>query len=332
MASSGDELASFLIKKVEGLENADKEEKQAGIGAYGYVFKVKVGGVERMAKKLHSAYVKQVSPEERQGITSKFRSECITLSKLRHPNIVQFIGVHYGRGGNSDLTLIMECVSSDLDKFLTNNRNLSLPLKLSILQDVSFGLVYLHECYPPIVHRDLHAKNILISDKCQAKIADVGVAKVANIRAQLAASHTQAPGHLDCMPPEALEEKAVCTPKLDIFSFGHLAIFVINQEPPKVFSINLQKNMEPVKRGIVEKFKRKASLAAVGKGHCVYPIITECLCDDPDLRPTSRDLNNKLCLLSTQYPEAICTNLQCIQAIRDLEAEKNVSNFSLNAH
>ena len=320
------ELAPFLIKNVEGLENADKEERQAGVGAYGYVFKVKVGGVERMAKKLHSAYVKQVSPEERQAITSKFKSECITLSKLRHPNIVQFIGVHCGRGGNSDLTLIMECLSSDLEKFLISNRNLSLPLKLSILQDVSFGLVYLHECNPPIVHRDLHAKNILISDKCQAKIADVGVAKVVDIQAQLAALHTQAPGHSHYMPPEALEEEASCTPKLDIFSFGHLAIYVVNQEPPKVFGINLIANIEQVKGGTVEKFKRRMSLTAVGEGHFVYPIITECLCDNPDLRPTSRDLNNKLCLLATQHQEVTCTNLQCIQAIRILEVEKNVSN------
>lgn len=147
MASGGgDELAPFLIENVVGLEkNAQKEEKQVGFGAYGYVFKVKVGGVERMAKKLHCAYVNKVTSKERNAITSKFREECITLSKLRHPNIVQFIGVHYGRSGKRDLTMIMECVRTDLDRFLTDHSSILLPLKLSILQDVSFGLVYLHE-------------------------------------------------------------------------------------------------------------------------------------------------------------------------------------------
>ena len=178
MAAKGDadELVPFLIRDVVGL-TADKEEKREGFGAYGYVFKVNVKGVERIAKKIHSIYVNQVNPEEKQGITSKFRAECIILSKLRHPNIVQFVGVHYGKGGMTDLTLFMECLSSDMDKFLSSHPNLPLSLKLSLLQDVSFGLVYLHECVPPIIHRDLTAKNILISDKCQAKIADCGCGK-----------------------------------------------------------------------------------------------------------------------------------------------------------
>ena len=122
-----DELAPYVIRDVEGIEDAVKEEKQAGKGAYGYVFKVKVGGVERIAKKLHSAYVNQVSSREKEGITTKFRAECITLSKLRHPNVVQFIGVHYGRRDKTDLTLIMELLSSDMDEFLTTRHNPPFP-------------------------------------------------------------------------------------------------------------------------------------------------------------------------------------------------------------
>ena len=297
----GDELAPFLIKNVEGLEeSADKEEKQAGHGAYGYVFKVNVNGVERIAKKIHSAYVNQVNPEEKQGITSKFRAECIILSKLRHPNIVQFVGVHYGRGGMTDLTLFMECLGSDLDKFLSTRRNLPLSLKLSILRDISSGLVYLH-CEPPVVHRDLTARNILISDRHQAKIADLGMAKLVDIHAQLASSHTQVPGHVYYMPPEALKEKASCTPKSDIFSFGHLALCTVIQEFPKVYNVTM--TMDILQQGISERLKRRRALDVVGEGHCLYPIITECLFDNPDQRPTSRDLNSRLCLLATQNPE-----------------------------
>ena len=55
-----DELAPFLVRDVEGLkEGAEREEKKAGAGANGYVFKVKVRGVDRITKKLHSAYVNQ---------------------------------------------------------------------------------------------------------------------------------------------------------------------------------------------------------------------------------------------------------------------------------
>lgn len=72
---------------------------------------------------------------------------------------------------------------------------------------------------PPIVHRDLTARNVLISDRCQAKIADLGVAKIVDLQAQMAQSHTQTPGQMLYMPPEALKEKASCTPKLDINFF-----------------------------------------------------------------------------------------------------------------
>ena len=309
MAGS-DELSVYLLEDIQGLEvGAVEEERRAGAGS---VFQVTVGGVQRIAKKLHSNFTNpsQVSAVERENITSKFRNECVVLSKLRHPNIVQFIGVHYGRRGKADLTLIMECVSSDMDKFLEVHPNIPLPLKLSILLDVSYGLVYLHECNPPIVHRDLTARNILITDKCQAKIADLGMAKIVDIQAQLAASHTQAPGQMWYMPPEALEEEAACTPKLDVFSFGHLTLYMANQELPKVYSIKL--TAEIVKQGIVERLKRQKALDLVGSDHCLYPIIADCLYDNPEYRPNTRALNRKLIILSSEIP----ANMESVLKLR----------------
>ena len=264
-----------------------------------------MGGVQRIAKKLHSNFTNpsQVSAVGRENITSKFRNECVILSKLRHPNIVQFIGVHYGRRGKADLTLIMEFVSSDMAKFLEVHPNIPPTIKLSILLDVSYGLIYLHECSPPVIHRDLTARNVLITDKCQARIADLGMAKIVDLQAQLAASHTQAPGQMWYMPPEALKERASCTPKLDIFSFGHLALYMANQEFPKVFNITI--TMEIVKQGIIERLKRQKALDCVGSDHCLYPIIIDCLYDDPENRPSTRTLNQRLMVLSSQTPASM---------------------------
>ncbi len=306
---AGDELSSFLLKDVEGLEEAaQREEEKAMKGSYGYVFKVTIDGVECIAKKLHSTFVSQsrVSLQDRQAITSKFRNECVILSKLRHPNVVQFIGVHYGRRENADLTLIMESVRCDMDDFLSEYPNVPLSLKLSILLDVSYGLVYLHECNPPIIHRDLTARNILITGKCQAKIADLGMAKIVDLQKQLAQSHTKAPGQMFFMPPEALKEKAACTPKLDIFSFGHLALFAVIQKYPEVltfYDINQTAAMQLA--GTIERARRARSLEAVGSDHCLYPIITECLYDRPDQRPTTRDLNARLIRLAAQNPNSL---------------------------
>ena len=302
MARLDCELSPYMLKDVKGLEKAaEREEMQAMKGSYGYVFKVTVQGVECVAKKLHSAFVSNVSLQERQSITDKFMKECIILSKLRHPNIVQFVGVHCGRNGDADLSLIMESIRCDLCDFLGEHPNIPLPLKLFILLDISYGLVYLHEHSPPIVHRDLTARNVLISDKCQAKIADLGVAKIVSIQQQLAESHTKTPGQMYFMPPEAMKEEAACTPKLDIFSFGHLTLYVVNQKFP-IVDYHLDQTEAMKKSGTIERARRDKPLKAVGSSHCLYSIITECLYDKPDQRLTTRDLNRKLSHLSAKYP------------------------------
>jgi serine/threonine protein kinase len=331
-----DELSSFLLD-VKGLDGAaQEEERRAGTGAYGYVFKVSVGGVERIAKKLHSSFVdaSRVSVRERESIASKFRNECVILSKLRHPNIVQFIGVHYGRRGRDDLTLIMECVNSDMDEYLRVNPNIPLPVKVSILLGISYGLVYLHERNPPIVHRDLTARNILITDKCQAKIADLGVAKVVDIQQQLATAHTQTPGQQFYMPPEALREKASCTTKLDIFSFGHLILYTVNQEFPGVYDVSqiITRNMQ--QRGIVERTKREKAIDKVGKGHCLYQVIIDCLHDSPEKRPATRRVNSDLINLSMQSlalaPENESADKLEIARLREaLELQKKETSFAV---
>ncbi len=299
-------------------EGALNEEKKLEAGAYGYVYKVVVGGVERIAKKLHKHFTNrsEVSAREVDSVEAKFRVECVTLSKLRHPNIVQFIGVHYGRQGKSDLTLIMECVSTDLYHFLERKNNVPLSIKLSILRDVSFGLVYLHEHNPPIIHRDLTARNILITSECQAKIADLGMAKIVNLQAQLANSHTSVPGQMYYMPPEALQERASCTPKLDIFSFGHLSLCTALQNFPIVYNVNITPDVMR-QQGRIERLKRRKSIDTIGEDHCLHPVITDCLFDSPDKRPNTRNLNERIISLSALNPISLKDMSQVIDEERE---------------
>ena len=119
----------------------------------------------------------------------------------------------------------------------------------------------------------------------------------------MAVSHTQTPGQMFYMPPEALMEKASCTPKLDIFSFGHLTLFTVNQEFPQVYNVILTMNLQ--KQGVIEKLKRQRSLDRVGENHCLYSVITDCLSDQPENRPTTRVLNNRMVHLSTLNPARV---------------------------
>ena len=115
-----------------------------------------------------------------------------------------------------------------------------LSLKCSILHDVASGLTYLHERSPPIIHRDLSARNVLLNSGMVAKIADLGVACIVP-RMRAAATMTKAPGAGVYMPPEALESKpgkenedkrSKYDASIDVFSFGVVAIFTLCQTFP----------------------------------------------------------------------------------------------------
>ena len=148
------------------------------------------------------------------------------MSDLRHPNITQFLGVCFLPDSQLPM-LVTEKLDGNLDDLLETVSNIPTILKISWLEDIARGLHYLHSHDPQIVHRDLTAKNVLLNSSLVAKITDLGNSRIVNIQpGQLAQTLSQNPGTLMYMPPEALTVEARYGPSLDIFSFGHLGIFV----------------------------------------------------------------------------------------------------------
>ena len=159
-------------------------------------------------------------------IATKYVQECQLMADLRHPNIIQFLGVCFLPNCQLPL-LVMEKLDGNLDDLLETVLNISLTLKCSILGDVARGLLYLHKCTPQIIHRDITAKNVLLTSSLVAKITDLGNSRIVNVLpGQLAQTLSRNPGTLVYMPPEALTAAARYGPSLDIFLFGHLGIFV----------------------------------------------------------------------------------------------------------
>ncbi len=109
------------------------------------------------------------------------------------------------------------------------------------------------------------------------------MAKLMNKQAMMASHHTRVPGQMWYMPPETLLEKAQCTPKVDIFSFGHLTLHLIIEKFPEVYDIPHKEKKE----GMIEQQKRSRSLEAMGSGHCLYDLTIICLNDDPQKRPSA---------------------------------------------
>ena len=126
----------------------------------------------------------------------------------------------------------MERLDTSLDDFLQTAPNIPLTVQVFILSGVARGLLFLHQQNPRIVHRDLTARNVLLTVSLSAKITDFGNSRIVHLQpGQLARTLTRVPGTLVYMSPEALSDSShsVYGTSLDVFSFGVLMLFVLNQ-------------------------------------------------------------------------------------------------------
>ena len=225
----------------------------------------------------------------------KFFAEFRILFSLRHPNIVQYQCVC--PLPNSELpALVMEQLQTNLHDYLLNPsyENLSLNAKVSILQDISRGLAYLHNHKPAVIHRDLSAKNILLSSARVAKISDFGNSRIIDIDPASSSefkSTTHVPGTIIYMPPEACSDHAKFNEKLDIFSFGHLALFTTTQVYPcdllPVYDEDKSCFRTEVERRQVYIHQLEQQL---GENHDLITLIKQCLHNSSKVCPTADNI------------------------------------------
>ena len=276
MQSSDSVARSFEWLALTGVEPLNRE---LGRGSYGRVFAVKYCGMTCAAKEVHSDLM------QGQRIVDMFLRECDHCSRLRHPNIVQFLGVYYPEGATMRVpVMVMEMMAGNLTSLLENQQNIPVHQKFSIINDVALGLFFLHSQNPPVIHRDLSSNNILLTDHNVAKIGDLGVAKVV----QAGGKRTTAPGTIDFMPPEALYSgNSGYDTSLDIFSFAVIILHTFTQQwpsPSKPIFFD-PKTRKRVALSEVERRSKYLDLMTE-EGEALKPLIEECLDEDSTVRPS----------------------------------------------
>ena len=287
---AGGKLKAFTLKGVIPID------KELGRGAYGRVFTVKYRGLVCAAKEIHPLLLEGISDEDLEAVKDSFIRECLFCNDIRHPNIVQFMGVYYPSGKPDSLpVMVMELMDTSLTSFIQNNQSkIAVKDKYSILYDVSLGLTYLHASDPPIIHRDLSSNNVMLTSKLVAKIGDLGVAKA--IRAdskQTRSKLTTAPGTLHFMPPESLDDvEPIYGTPVDVFSFAGIALHLFSEEWPAPLG---HKRRDPSTRKMVsltEAERRQPYLNKMtGKAESVKQLVERCLDDDPDERPPIQEVS-----------------------------------------
>ena len=257
------------------------------------------------------------------------------LSRLRHPNIVQFLGVHFNEGSPLPV-LLMERLHSTLAACVDRHGKLPEECCYAVLRDVGVGLRYLHGLTPnPIVHRDLTANNVLVTPDMSAKISDLGVAKILNLSPARMTQLTKCPGTLSYMPPEALVERPIYSTKIDVFSYGNLMTHVFCGRwpiPAEIFRANPSNphDLTP----LTEVQRRETYLNDIGDAHPLMSLMRECLSNNPSLRPGIPEALHRVKEVMPQFPPAFENKAEVLHRIQGdatVRASLNAQVSSLSA-
>ena len=133
------------------LSNARATGTTIGTGSYGSVEEVAIPGAVCAAKKIHDFFQdpRQMPREGIEKAASEFVRECLLMSTLRHPHIVQFLGVCFLPGSRMPALVMEKLVTSlhdvlDLEPSPPTKPYIPDSLKCSVLQNVASGLAFLH--------------------------------------------------------------------------------------------------------------------------------------------------------------------------------------------
>ncbi|KAK4391230.1 Receptor protein-tyrosine kinase CEPR2 [Sesamum angolense] len=162
-------------------------------------------------------------------------AEMDILGKIRHRNILKLYACLMKGGSNF---LVFEYMANGnlfqaLHREIKAGRaELDWYQRWRIAVGAAKGIAYLHlDCCPPIIHRDIKSTNILLDEDYEAKIADFGVAKVADQVSPGGSELSCFAGTHGYIAPEMAYSIKV-TEKSDVYSFGVVLLELVTGKKP----------------------------------------------------------------------------------------------------
>ena len=148
-----------------------------GKGKHGTVYKATLtSGITMAVKKLQSLCDGEIVQQK------EFFNEIRALTEIRHRNIVKLHG--FCSQSQHSILIYEYFERGSLATFLSSDggaQELDWNKRMNIIKSLAHALSYMHhDCSPPIVHRDISSKNILLDSDYEAHVSDFGTAKLLN--------------------------------------------------------------------------------------------------------------------------------------------------------
>ena len=307
-------FTGFDPYRLNGVTVTDRE---LGHGSYATVLELEYMGLKCAGKKIHELLLRQGGESY---TVRRFEEECRLLSQVRHPNVVQFLGVHFQHRVPAPI-LVMEFLPTNLTSCIDRYGFLPKEISYSILLDVALGLCYLHRQTPSIIHRDLSSNNVLLASNMTAKISDLGVARILNLTPLQVSRMTETPGTPAYMPPEVMIANPKYDTSIDEFSYGILMIHIFSGRwpVPQVGQTRIEnEQLVPV----TEAERREVFLRAIGNDHPLMDLIFKCINNDPRCRAHASEIVERMTAITLQFPASFANRLEMLRQIEDLIEEK----------
>lgn len=242
-----------------------------GEGGFGVVYSGYWSGKLVAIKKFHLKEKYSIK-----SIFTKFLKEINTISNLRHPNIVLYMGASVN---NKDCYLISEYISKgSLFDFLHISKS-SISNEhdqIRIAYEIAVAVKYLHS--RKILHCDLKSSNILLDDNYKIKISDFGLSKIKTIINESDNKKGSRLGTPHWMSPEIMK-KNIYEEASDIYSYGMIVWEILTKKVPYY-------GMTPNQIiGQVSDFKKIVDIPNSGN-YSLRKLIRYCLAYNPQDRPS----------------------------------------------
>ncbi|KAE9601497.1 hypothetical protein Lal_00040533 [Lupinus albus] len=222
-------------------------------------------------------------------VIMSFRQEVSVMKRLRHPNILLFMGAVTSP---QRLCIVTEFLPrGSLCRLLHRNTSkLDWRRRVHMALDIARGINYLHHSNPPIIHRDLKSSNLLVDKNWTVKVGDFGLSR---LKLETYLTTKTGRGTPQWMAPEVLRNEP-SDEKSDVYSFGVILWELATEKIPWE---NLN-SMQVI--GAVGFMNQRLEIPKEVDPRWAS-IIESCFHSDPTCRPTFQELLERLRDLQRWY-------------------------------